>query len=982
MTQNLTRNDVIEYGLKNGYKAKDINSALAKAGLGTFNPLTYGGNWQQLPGRLVEQGKELGRDLTTLGGALVGVGPYTMQGNTIQDKFLNAINSEPLRRTAAGVAAGAAAGRAIPKVGMIGGGLIGGATALLGGDKGPIEGGKNLVNALLSTYNTSIDDIANKNVDWRDVAQGAMENPLYAGMDALSLGGAKALGKAGKAVAAKTGMEGLADFNRRLTNSKLMSAQDTADIYRGYNTLLDMPLADRAKVVEAITKGSSDLEGKTLALANQLKTDLRTASDILADMGIFSKDYSRDNTIAQYAMANLRDTNLLHKDIMDIIQGKKLRPTASRMFENKTLGNKVISLIDEGEKLYDEGKTAFLSQKFANTVDPLGEVSARLTNLEENTVPNYARIIGRADESQIGNVLEDTLKYQLDRSSKMKSALNVFSDVVDNDLAKLDLTPEEKSKFITAFRDSMKKDIANERPVDFLRALNNSGIDTKFKDAGKYTLYKSLEGFFTPAKDDAFHRFSKKFKKNVLGIPSWSVGNRLGNWSLNAIEGVEEMDYIDALGKYYQDLPDALKLQSSYNSYLGLGSEAIGETGKAFNVKSKALNKAMTEFRKSYGRYKNSDRTLGDKVKYITDTLGDIGNVTASPVFELEAKMEFLDRAANYIRQAKRYAKANKMDVADVLRKSKTDKNLFHELNSKVQKSLGDYYGRNYAFPADWADAVNQTIPFYRFPVQTVRTAAHGIANNPARFASNITIPARGGNVLSEKYINQFNLNRDDYEGGVPYKLDDGAVRTMGLMPATPGIVLPRLVDPEKFAGMLNPLLGGNIRDILKYQKNYGKDNKTPTSPRYTATKLNNPMATLNYKPTVGERLGLALNEILGTTYNPYIWGTRIAPQLQGLATGQGMQSFYNTMQPLRYKVDSNGHKIYEFEKGFDSVKSPVHIQLQNPEAYKKTTPLELLGSQIGVSTKANYPSRISKTQMKKAKNTAKYTQKNLNKNR
>lgn len=981
MTQNLTRNDVIQYGLNNGYKARDINAALSKAGLGTFNPLTYGGNWQQLPGRLVEQGKELGRDLTTLGGALVGVGPYAMQGNTIQEKFLNAINSEPLRRTAAGVAAGAAAGRAIPKVGMIGGGLIGGASALLGGDKGPIEGGKNLVNALLSTYNTSIDDIKGGNVDWRDLAQGAMENPLYAGLDALSLGGAKAIGKVGKAIATKTGLEGLADFNRRLTNSKLMASQNTADIYRGYNTLVDMPLADRARLVEELTKGSSGLEGETLALANQLKTDLRTASDILADMGIFTKDYSRDNTIAQYVMGNIRDeSNLLHKDIMDIIQGKQLRPTASKMFEDKKLGNKVLSLIDEGERLYDKGKTAFVSQKFANTVDPLGEVSARYLNLEENTVPNYARVIGRATEGEIGNVLEDTLKYQLDRSANMKSALEVFSDVVNDDWAKLGLTPEDKSKYITAFRDSLKKDIAQGNQPDFLRALNNSGIDTVMKDAGKSTLYKSLEGFFTPGKDDAFHRFSKKFKKNVLGIPSWSVGNRLGNWSLNAIEGVEDLDYLD-IGKYDKYMPEALKLQTSYNSYLGLGSELMGSNAKV--PKFRSIRKTATEFKKSYGRYKNSDRTMMDKLKYIGDTLGDIGDITSGPIFELEAKMEYMDRAANYIRQAKRYAKAHKMDVADVLQKSKTDKNLFHELNNKVQKSLGDYYGRNYAMPADMSDAMNQLIPFYRFPVQTVRTAAHGIANNPARFASNITIPARGGNVLSEKYIRDYNLNRDEYEGGVPYKIDDGAVRTMGLMPATPGIVLPRLVDPEKFAGMLNPLMSGNIKDILKYQKDYGgKEKKTPTSPRYTATKLYNPLAAQDYKPTAGERLGLALNEILGTTYNPYIWATRIAPQLNALGTGQGMQSFYNTMQPLRYKVDNNGRKIYEFEKGFDSVKSPVRIQLQNPEAYKKTTPLELLGGQIGVSTRSNYPKKISRSDLKKAKNTAKYAKKNIEKNR
>lgn len=984
MTQNLSRNDIIQYGLNNGFRAKDIDKALSRAGMSPYNPLANAENWRQIPGRFAEQGIEFGRNLSTLGGAMLGSIAQGAKGGNIQEAFLNAINSEPARRTIKGAIGGAAAGKVIPKIGTVGGALLGGTAALLGGERGLAAGSKDLVNALLSTYNTSTERIGKGDIDWRDLAQGAMENPLYSGLDILSFGGAKAIGKTGKAIASKTGMaqkllpgNEVADLNRYLTNSKIWSSQNTADVYKGYNKLAETPFASRSKIVESIARGTTDgLNKEEAAIASQLKKDLRTSSDILSDLGIFDKDFSRDNTIAQYAMSNLLDTNLLHKDIMDILSGKKLRPTASKMFEDKNLSKRVLGLIDEGEKLYDEGNTAFLSQKLANTEDPMGEVIARHLNLQEGTPSNYARIIGRATAEQQGNVLDATLKAQLDSSVRAKQAVETFSDIINNNKLGVVLSKEDKVKYINAFRDSLKRDVTQDRTLNFEEALNNSGIDTVLRKAGKPVMYESLKGFFKAPNQSVLGDFNKIFKKNVLGTPGWSIGNRLGNWSLNAIEGVEAGDYLD-VKRYGKLIPDALKLQTSYNSYLDIGNEALGSaTKKMFMPKS--LAKSITEFKKSYGKYKNSDKTIADKVTRVFDTIGDISNLTATPIFELEAKMEYVDRAANYIRQAKRYASKNKMKLEDVLKKSKEDKSLFYKLNTDVNKSLGDYFGRNYALPSGLSNALNLTIPFYRFPVQTIRTTAHAVANNPARFASNVTIPARGGQVIADKVMRNFGLDKDSYEGGMPYKVEDGSVRTMSVVPTPIGMVLPRLLDVKKFGGMVNPLFSGDIMDAL----NYKKFDKTPSSPRYTYMKLNRPLEAVDYKPTNQERVMFLLNEILGTTYNPYIWGTRISPQVYSLARGEGRTPFYNTMQPVRYRLDNNGNKVYEFEREFYNLKSPIQYQIQNPEGYKKTTPIELLGGQVGISTKANYPNRMTKTKMKQAKNLVRSTGQKVNKNR
>lgn len=994
MTQNLTRNDIIQYGVSHGYKAKDIDRALAKSGMSPYNPLTTASNWQNVPSRFGEQGKELARGLTTVGGAMVDSVRQGLQGGNLRQKFINAINSEPARRTALGAVAGAGIGSFIPVVGTVGGALTGGTAALLGGKKGIVAGGKDLVDAILSTYNTSTKDVSNAlqgkgSIDWRDVVQGAMNNPLYATTDLLPLG-VKGVGKAGKAINAKTGMaqklmpgKDIADLNRALTNYKLWSSQNTADVYKGLNALAKTPMAKRDKIVESIIKGSAkDLSTDEQLIANQLKTDLRSASDILSDMGIFDKNFSRDNTIAQYAIANLRDTNLLHKDIMDIISGRKLRPTASKMFQNPSLSKRVLSAIDEGEKLYDNKKIAFLSQKLASTEDPLGEVIARHVNLQEGTPSNYARIIGRATNEQLGNVLDDTIKSQLDASTRAKQAVEVFSNAINDDILGITLSDKDKAKYINAFRDSLKRDVSQDRMPNFLEALNNSGIDTALKEQGNPVAYESLKGFFAPRMNSTIEGFNKTFKKNVLGTPAWTIGNRLGNWSLNAIEGVEAVDYLDAQ-KYKKLIPNAFKLQTSYNSYLDVGNEAMTK-GLKSKSGSRAFAKAATEFKKSYGKFKNSDKTAKDIGVYIADTIGDISNATASPIFELEANMEFLDRSANYIRQAKRYAEDNGLKLKYVLGRAKKDRKLFSELNNAVNKSLGDYYGKNYALPSGLKNITNLAVPFYRFPVQTLRTTAHAIANHPSRFASNVTIPARGGNILADKYSNIFSLDPEQYEGGVPYKLDDGSVRTLSMMPTPIGMVAPRFLDAGKFASMVNPLLSGEMLNALKYQKDYGDGKiKVPTSPRYTAMKMTNPMEAMNYKPTVGERASLILNEILGSTSNPYILGTRVIPQAVDTVLGRGRQPFYDTMQPIRYKVNKDGKRVFEFENEFNNIKGPIKTTRQNPEGYKKTLPVELIGGQVGISTRPNYPKKgPKKSDMKKAANVRKYAAKNIEKNR
>ena len=87
------------------------------------------------------------------------------------------------------------------------------------------------------------------------------------------------------------------------------------------------------------------------------------------------------------------------------------------------------------------------------------------------------------------------------------------------------------------------------------------------------------------------------------------------------------------------------------------------------------------------------------------------------------------------------------------------------------------------------------------------------------------------------------------------------------------------------------------------------------------------------------------------------------------------MQSLYDTMQPIKYKLDRNGYRVYEYERKYDRIKSKEYQTIQNPTSYLKTSPVELLGNMVGVSTQSSYKPRVSRSQMRRAMGKAKNIQ-------
>ena len=144
-------------------------------------------------------------------------------------------------------------------------------------------------------------------------------------------------------------------------------------------------------------------------------------------------------------------------------------------------------------------------------------------------------------------------------------------------------------------------------------------------------------------------------------------------------------------------------------------------------------------------------------------------DITANPLFRLESGLELRDRYANFIMQAEKYGKSHKMSTRSVIKKANKDDNLFNELNTKVNKDLGDYVGRNYFIPNTVYDVVGDLVPFYRFLTQTGRTSIHQIQRHPLAFQAANIVPATVGNMISNDVVKDYNLDPESYEGGVPY---------------------------------------------------------------------------------------------------------------------------------------------------------------------------------------------------------------------
>lgn len=960
MVQSL-RERIIDEGISKNIKVEAINKKLAKYNQAPYNPLTYGKNYTNIGGNILRNAQEMGEGLRTIGGAIAK--PIVDTSNKIyhskdklravKEAFNEARNNPTLKNIIKYGGAGATAGLAFEGLGAIPG-------AILGGVVGASGGPENFANSILSTYNLTLDDISKGNIDWRDVAQGALRNPLYTAMDVSPVGGKVLKGgvsKVGNVVTKDSPLwlqqilpsKELRQFNRQLTEGLVSSKARQAERYGGYNTLSSSPLVNREELVRHVAYNNSNLKGNELKIADAIKKDLITNEKQAIKMGLLDKQYAKDNTVAQYVMGNIQDkSNLLNMDIMDIIQGRPLRQVAIDDIASNKLDKQISQLVKKGSDLYDEGKITFLTQKIASETDPLQNILASEINRGAKDYFDTSRVIGRASIERLGKAFDDSIKFQLDQVSKSSEALDTLNDILNNKEVTGMLGSKSKKDISNKFIKSIQEDIANGNMPDINRALKDSRLTSQIDKIYSEALNNAFKAPIT----SPYRKYLNAFKKAVLANPHWIALNRIGNWTNNAMEGVRLEDYIDRWGKYKKLIPKQLEQQTSFSSYVNEGIEGMPKVGMS------TMLQPINTMVRDVGKFSLSNKSLTDIGRLGANLYSSFSDVTANPLFRAEAALELTDRYANYIRQAKRLSQRTGESVESILKKSNTDRNLFNTLNTEVNKSLGDYLGKNYAIPSQVYDILGETVPFYRFLTQTGRTTAHQLTNRPLAFASSVSLPARAGADMYRDILNQYELDPEKYKGGVPYSEEDGNIRTLGYEPLPAGAVGEQLAGFIKGEdlGILSPLLT-TIPDIIHYEKN----GRQPTSPGSIRAKLR---GEKDYKPTQAERIQYALNTLLQTTSNPYILSTRYVPELRAVANQQGLQSMFDTGPYLVRDKDGN------------------IVNVRNPLSFKRLTPDELIGRWIGLQTASNYKQKAkSKSQIKKEARNAKWNRKQLIKN-
>lgn len=944
----ITRDNVIKYGIQNGKSIKEINSALTKANLEQFNPVV------DISRNVAKNARDFARDFATTTGAVVKPimeagdeiyrAPIGQKQQAVRDAFNKTVQNKMLKRVATGAAIGGTAGSVIPGVGTIAGATLGGVTGLVGGPK-------NLADAFLSTYGTSLDDIRSGNVDINKVKYGIYSNPLYTGMDILGVGGAKAIGKAGGAIGRTVPKTApiavqqllpspeLRNFNRLLTESVEGSKARQADLYKSVNTLETMPLANREEIVKNITMNTGKLNKEERIIAESIKKDLRGNEAKAIELGLLDASSSKTNTVAQYVMGKIGNKvpGLLHMDIVNLLQGNELRPTARNLIGD---GKEILQAIEEGNDLYNKGKISFLTQKLAGTADITGEIRARDIAKESEGYFGIKRITGKTEADRLGDVLDESIKFQLAQVGKPTQVIDLIDNIIrENKLGKEILekgkVPEGKYALNKeAFQQSIRESIANTGEADITKALKDSNVAQPGSILVDEIYGKAIQNAFTPSRIGKLKKLTNSFKKAVLANPHWVMLNRIGNFTNNAMGGVTLKDYADAY-RLRKLIPNKLKQQTAFSSYVGEGIE------EASKLKGNAVfGQPLTKINKAIKKFSKSSKGLEDIGRFAGELYSGTSDLTANPLFRLESTLERTDRFANFIKQARDYGKDNKLSLEQVLKKVDKDEVLFDKLNRQVNKDLGDYIGRNYAVPQGIYDVVSEGIPFYRFLTQTGRTTAHQLANHPLAFASMVNAPARVGAQASEQVLKDYGLDPERYEGGAPYKVTPwGEVRAIGVEPLPSQAVardIANLLSGKDMTSIASPYLT-LLGDILTYRKGERK----PTSKGLTKVKFTKPSEADKYQPTQGERARYALNQLLSTTYNPYRWAQSYAPELRATATGSGLQS--------RYDVESF---------------------TENPESYRKTTPAELIGRWFGLQSRGYYPEfkkRPDKKEMKKA---------------
>lgn len=588
--------------------------------------------------------------------------------------------------------------------------------------------------------------------------------------------------------------------------------------------------------------------------------------------------------------------------------------------------------LQSADTLKEQGKIAHISQILAGN---------RPDGLVESVEPRTHKFLskqnlGNATDEVLGDVLFDTYDYLGNRLQSALSMRDSLGEIVNKFGRKFDKTKGLANNEVLISPSAINQAIANNynktsTKLDSLlkpfKSDNIESLSKKYNDlvAIDQTYLDQLARQQARPMSNMLNNLNTSFKGTVLSSLKFFTDNRYGNAMLNALEGVTPKDYLDAFITR-KDMPSKLLQQTSYAGYLD---------------KDFAGNRFLEAQARALSKLKAKDSTPTDRLKSLNMMFSNL-------IIPIEAKAEGIDRYANMIRQAKRLGG----DWKDTISKADKSKDLYRFLNSKVNDSMGDYVGRNFAINPKVYEGLNLLYNFYKYPGQSTRVMMKQAVNRPLAFQTMVMDPARAGEDIATGFDKELELG-PDYTGGVissiPFRSwDPTVVTSYNANPMTaPLEVLYKVAsgNPQEVIN-ISPVLN-YASNILNYKNNY---NSTPTSPDYKSygtsafarDQVNPNILYDYYEPTNMDRLKYGLATVGKNFITPLNMGNSTILPISSYLLGETFYPSYDTTilgqvgrsKGIPFLVEGNLYK--QGRTGFD----------------------ELMGNLFGLRREKIYPER------------------------
>ena len=731
----MSRETFIDLAIERGKSGEEINSSLGRLGydplsraeIQQINEGSYGLNFGQ---RFT---KNIG-DITKGGATMIGQGLYTLghldtEGKKVANKVADYLSSNP---------------------------------SILG----------DLTNLVLSPYNVDLPKLATQSPieSAKNIAVGAYNNPAYALLDTLpftssTIGkgvtkGASKLNKVLPEGNLKNLTRGLTEEGRKTNKILSESRAATADTIEKLKTqslrlqqASPEDLAIAIKNIESPTKGAWVGNEVQLNLTKELRDMVKEVNESLVRSGA-NPETLKTAAVNQYIVRNLgTDTPLA--TVERALKDKKFA------LENGLEPQKLKALEEEGTRLYNKD----LIQPFKHSTDAdmvrEGLVEESLKKQRSANAKLYGT---QSYEDLAKGFIKDGYSSTINKLRTTEGAMGAIRAMAEEVGRKVDnVLPELKADEVLVsprlLNEKFGTSIANGE--DILGDINSLSRGLNKAERAKYAddLYifnkediEALKKAYNP-RSGLVGNLGNIAKMGVLATPRYIAGNALTNLMIAPITGTTIRDYLDVI-KNPKLLPDALKRSTTYSGYLG---ERLPLKASYSDV-YKELTKDIAE---------------GDFSRKLEAT-----NMAANyPIFRMAQATETLQRSAEFMNQAKKYAQEIGKTIEEVLeeaRKNGGNNKTFREINFRVQKYLGDYLGRNYYLPQFMQSGLEVAAPFYRPLTQGVRQFYNAASDYPIGMQLAYRQPAIAANTNAEQIAQESGTDRDPVYGGYPIQERSG----------------------------------------------------------------------------------------------------------------------------------------------------------------------------------------------------------------